>query len=188
MKTEDSVILVSDLDEVIGEMEKYQAHRTGVLHRAISVYLLRRNQDGVAEILIQKRSEHKIVGAGEWANTACGNVRPGERYVDCAVRRLREELGIEVAESSLHPLLKFQYSVQCNQEFAEHEMDQVFVGWYHDSEPQLNSIEVSKTEWVDWNNFADKNWQDKIKKPWTPWFIIMMQNEELKKLVTTYVS
>lgn len=35
-----------------------------------------------------------IVGAGQWANTCYGNVRPGESYLECAWRRLCEELGI----------------------------------------------------------------------------------------------
>jgi isopentenyl-diphosphate delta-isomerase len=144
----DRVILVNERDEVVGEMDKIEAHRLGgTLHRASSVLLF--NAKG--EVLLQQRSSSKIVGAGQWANTCCGNVRPGETYEQCAVRRLREELGIE--NVALRPLIKFQYFAACNAEFSEKEIDQIFVGEFSGvAEP--NSLEVQNTRWENWRDFV----------------------------------
>lgn len=127
----DSVILVDEYDHPIGVMDKIEAHRgEAYLHRAISVFLFQKIDDSWY-LLMQQRSNQKIVGAGLWANTVCGNVRPGESYQECAYRRLREELCFSYADITsfdLLPVYKFQYSVQCNEEYSEREIDQVFVG------------------------------------------------------------
>ena len=38
------VILVNDNDEVVGTMEKLQAHKEGRLHRAFSVFIINENK------------------------------------------------------------------------------------------------------------------------------------------------
>ena len=83
------VILVTEKDEAIGVMEKMEAHRRGVLHRAFSVFLF--DQEG--HMLLQQRSAHKYHGALLWSNTCCSHPYPGEAVEKAAVRRLQEELG-----------------------------------------------------------------------------------------------
>ena len=51
----EEVILVNDLDEQIGLMEKLEAHEKGLKHRAFSVFVF--NSKG--EMLIQRRAIHK---------------------------------------------------------------------------------------------------------------------------------
>ncbi len=178
----DKVTLVNEQDEVIGEMDKIEAHRGKAhLHRAISVYLFRKNPETeVTELLVQQRSHKKIVGALQWANTACGNVWPGESYEACARRRLMFELGISVnaQELPLHPVEKFIYQVQCNAEFSEHEMDQVFAGWY-DGAVTPNPDEVAAVEWVSWEPVQDAEHRALQQKDWAPWFKIMMLNQKI---------
>ena len=88
----DKVILVNSEDQRIGEIDKHQVHEhPAKLHRASSVWLINDSN----QVLLQKRSSKKIVGAGWWGNAICGNVRPTESYEDCAWRRLREEIGVE---------------------------------------------------------------------------------------------
>lgn len=172
----DKVTLVNESDEVIGEMDKIEAHRRdGKLHRASSVYLFRK-RDNAIELLIQKRAAIKIVGAHQWANTICGNVRPTESYEQCAYRRLREELGI--TQLSIQPVYKFLYHLKCgvlteaakaaiknraiadslqdNEEFSEWEMDQVFFGWY-DKEVSPNPDEAQDFSWVKWDTLLEKS-------------------------------
>ncbi|MDA1080007.1 MAG: NUDIX domain-containing protein [bacterium] len=173
----DQVTLVDKNDKVLGAMDKLEAHRNGgVLHRAISVFLFRKKNDKV-ELLIQQRSAKKIVGAGQWANTACGNVRPTENYLECAQRRLREELGIIDPELVLQPGAKFQYQVACNPEFSENELDQVFVGWY-DGEVRQNPEEVANTDWVLWQKLQDGKFEQ-LDYDWAPWFEIMLKRKEV---------
>jgi len=148
----DQVTLVDEKDQVIAAADKLEAHQgLGKLHRAISVYLFRKTTSGI-QILIQQRSQKKIVGSLEWANTVCGNVWPDENYLSCANRRLQVELGITKVE--LEAVEKFRYQIQCNSQFSENEIDQIFAGWY-DGEVKPNPDEVKSFVWVDWQRLCD---------------------------------
>ncbi len=54
------VILVNEKDEPIGTMEKIEAHRKAVLHRAFSIFIF--NSKG--EMLLQQRALNKYHSAG----------------------------------------------------------------------------------------------------------------------------
>jgi isopentenyl-diphosphate delta-isomerase len=181
----DLVILVNDQDQVIGEMDKVEAHRgDGKLHRAISVFLFR-ERNGKKELLIQQRSSKKIVGANQWANTCCGNVRPTESYVDCAHRRLREELGISgVLLEQTH---KFQYQVRCNEEFGENEIDQVYIGQFNGSS-ELNPDEVQAVAWVSWEQIVQSEWRERQNYELAPWFEIMLQKPDLIEAIADRIE
>jgi len=207
----DSVILVDEFDHPIGTLDKYEAHRHGAkLHRAVSVYLFRINPvTDQVELLVQQRSAQKIVGAGLWANTVCGNVRPGESYRDCAERRLREELWIpdwKVPTFSIESVYKFQYFVPCTPEFSEREMDCVFVGFWSKKSPEFeqkkvvqpteivhNPSEVQATKWIDFHELVsaakreDWNSQSMQSPVWenlalAPWFIWMLRDMQLQDI------
>lgn len=118
---EESVVLVDEQDNAIGVMEKMEAHRTGRLHRAFSVFVF--NENG--ELLLQRRAPGKYHSAGLWANTCCGHPRPGEELQDAAQRRLMEEMGIRCA---LEPSFSFIYRADVGNGLHEYELDHVFTG------------------------------------------------------------
>ncbi len=190
----DRVTLINQNDEVLGEMDKLEAHRgEGKLHRAVSVFLFRKNTaKNCVELLIQKRSHTKIVGADQWANTACGNVWPGEAYQECAKRRLAGELGIVTAKIQLLPIDKFQYQVRCNQEFSENELDQVFAGWY-DGKLTPNTEEVVALEWTAWDDLMEElrvgaqDSETQKSKDWAPWFEIIMKKSEIVEKLSQFM-
>src|SRR5689334_14921661 len=124
------VILVDASDNELGTMDKMEAHRKGVLHRAFSILLF--NSKG--EILLQKRSSLKYHSAGLWTNTCCSHPKPNEPMTTAAQRRLSEEMGIN---ASLEFLYKFQYQVQLDNGLIEHELDHVYIGLFND-EPIIN--------------------------------------------------
>ena len=158
----EQVILVDENDQQIGVMDKLKVHRhPAKLHRASSV-LLHNSQD---KWLIQQRSSNKIVSPNKWANTCCGNVRPNETYLECALRRLDEELGI--TQVDLKRVNKFIYQIDDNAEFGEHEIDTVFVGQY-DGKINPNPNEVQNTRWLSKPELLRKitNYPDKYA-PWT---------------------
>jgi len=139
------VVLVDDQDQVIGSDNLYSAHaHPSQRHRAISVWLVR-GEGQSREVFFQKRSLEKIVGADQWGNGVCGNVKPDESYLGCANRRLKEEIGIE--NISLSELYKFEYKVYSNKKYGEHEIDQVYTAYY-DGEFELNPAEVAQAQWV----------------------------------------
>jgi isopentenyl-diphosphate delta-isomerase len=174
----DQVILVDENDNQIGVMDKVEAHRgEAKLHRAISVFLF--NEKG--ELLLQQRSAHKIVGAGEWANTCCGNLRPGESYEECADRRLDEELRIKKVE--LKPIYKFQYHVKCNEEFSEWEMDQIFLGKY-EGEVKPNPEEVNECKWIE----IRKIQFDDNETVYAPWLRLILKDEVFQSEVKKFLQ
>lgn len=178
-QTFDQVILIDERDQQIGVMDKVKAHKNPAkLHRASSIYLFRKGEDGI-ELLIQRRSNKKIVGANQWANTVCVNVRPGESYQEAAYRRLDEELGIK--QAVLDNIYTFRYQIKCNQEFGENEIDHVFVGWY-DEEVVLNKEEVIEVEWVNFDQLNNINFD------LTPWFELMLEDKNLVNKIEKWLQ
>jgi isopentenyl-diphosphate Delta-isomerase len=140
------VALIDSQNNVLGGENLYTAHaHPAQLHRAVSVWLVR-NQDSKRQILLQRRSKKKIVGGDQWGNAICGNVRPNETFLECAQRRLGEEIGVYGVE--LEADFRFEYKIYSNEKYGEHELDQVYLGEY-DGEFELDPDEASAVEWVD---------------------------------------
>ncbi len=137
---EEQVVLISENDEVLGLMEKMQAHVNGVLHRAFSVFLF--NSKG--EMLLQKRADHKYHSPGQWTNAVCSHPRINETYEEGARRRMMEELGIE---ADIHPKFHFIYKAEVGNDLWEHELDHVFTGFY-EGDFRLNEEEVSEVRYI----------------------------------------
>ncbi len=132
---EEQVVLVSEKDEILGVMDKMQAHENGILHRAFSVFLF--NDKG--EMLLQKRANNKYHSAGLWTNTCCSHPRPGEETLAAAQKRLKEEMGFSTA---LTKVFSFVYKAPFDNGLTEHEYDHVFTG-VHNGVVQPNPQEVS---------------------------------------------
>ncbi len=146
----DEVTLVTDDGKLLGRADKLEAHKhPAQLHLAASVWLFNSKK----QVLFQKRSDSKIVGAGWWANTVCGNVFPVETYFDCAHRRLKHELNL--SEIKVVPVYKFTYRAYCNQQYGEHEIDQVYVGKYEGT-VSPNPEEASEVLWIDFATLVEK--------------------------------
>lgn len=137
---EEQVVLVSEKDEILGLMEKMQAHENGILHRAFSVFLF--NVKG--EMLLQKRAATKYHSPNQWTNAVCSHPRNNETYLEAAQRRLKEELGIE---ADLHPKFHFIYKADVGQNLWEHELDHVFTGDF-DGEVTINPEEVAEVRYI----------------------------------------
>jgi isopentenyl-diphosphate Delta-isomerase len=121
---ENAVVLVNELDEEIGIMEKMEAHRKALLHRAFSVFIF--NSKG--EMLLQRRALNKYHSGGLWTNACCSHPMPGETAAQAAQRRLREELGFY---TQLTSAFSFVYKAVFENGLTEYEYDHVFVGQYN---------------------------------------------------------
>lgn len=133
------VTLVNQDDEVIGEMEKIQAHELGMLHRAFSVFIFNSKK----ELLLQKRSSVKYHSSGLWTNTCCGHPRPGEEVKDAAKRRLKEEMGISC---ELNFKQTFLYKAKFENGLTEHELDHIFTAVY-DGNVKPDPAEAEACKW-----------------------------------------
>lgn len=136
----EKVVLVNPNDEVLGQMDKMQAHENGLLHRAFSVFLF--NDQG--EMLLQKRASEKYHSPNQWTNACCSHPRLNESYLDGAIRRTKEELGIDC---ELTEKFRFIYKADVGNGLWEHELDYVFVGNFS-GEFDLNLDEVSEIRYV----------------------------------------
>ena len=162
---EEKVVLVTEKDEVLGLMEKMQAHENGILHRAFSVFLY--NSKG--EMLLQKRAAEKYHSPNQWTNACCSHPRIDETYLEAAKRRLNEELGINC---ELEEKFHFVYKADVGQNLWEHELDHVFVGNY-DSEFQLNTEEVAEVRYISMEDLNQEMKQN--PEQFTEWFKIILE-------------
>jgi isopentenyl-diphosphate delta-isomerase len=119
----EEVILVNEADIPVGKMEKIEAHRKALLHRAFSVFIF----DGEGRMLLQRRADGKYHSPGLWTNACCSHPRPEEDTEAAALRRLREELGFA---TPLTRLFAFTYRSEYDNGLTEFEFDHVFVGHY----------------------------------------------------------
>jgi isopentenyl-diphosphate delta-isomerase len=131
----EQVILVDVDDCEIGVMEKMEAHKQAVLHRAFSVFLF--NPQG--KMLLQQRALTKYHSAGLWTNTCCSHPRPGETLENAVTRRLIEEMGIT---TKVFKAFDFIYQAELPDNLNEYEFDHVFIGNY-DADVRPNHLEVA---------------------------------------------
>ncbi|HWK58795.1 MAG TPA: isopentenyl-diphosphate Delta-isomerase [Parapedobacter sp.] len=162
---EDQVILVDEQDRAIGTMEKLAAHREGLLHRAISVFIF----DDQRRLLLHKRASHKYHSANLWTNTCCSHPAPGEHAMDAAHRRLYEEMGME---ADLAFAFTFQYRAAFDNGLTEYELDHVFIG-HSNCFPAPNPAEVADYRWLSQSDIE----HEVLTRPdtYTAWFKLIYQ-------------
>ncbi len=162
------VVLVDEQDNEMGDEDILVAHRgMGKKHRALSVILYRK-MDGKTELLMQKRSQNKPVFKGLWSNTCCTNLRPGDTYIERAVSRLKEEMGIGLKIEDLRILYRFSYEAQdtTNPGWCENEVDTVIVGEWS-GEMKLNPSEAEDAKWMELGDIKeDMEMNPDIYSPW----------------------
>ena len=168
----ENVVLVDKNDNPIGLMEKIEAHRRGLLHRAFSVFII----DDANRLLLQKRSQTKYHSPGLWTNTCCSHPRNGEILIDAANRRLMQEMGLS---ANLKHMFSFIYRAEFDNGLIEHEFDHVFIG-KSNSDPVINSDEVCEWKWTE----IKKIKKDIIENShhYTEWFKIIF-NKFHNKLI-----
>lgn len=177
------VNLVNAQDEIIGYTDLLDAHRgSGKKHQAISLFLFHKKSDGSLDLLIQQRSQEKIVGALQWANTLCANLIPAEDHLTCLKRRMFEELGIRWRENwRVDKAGVLDYQVACENGFCENEIDHFFVIVLDDEKfnglkVEPNKKEVNDFAWLDWNSVKNKEVGD---RQIAPWFNLFLDNQEI---------
>jgi len=167
----EKVILVNRQDEVLGLMEKMEAHRTGSLHRAFSIFIFNDKK----ELLLQQGALEKYHSGGLWTNSCCSHPRQGETVIEAGNRRMIEELG---CDTELKREFSFIYRAELDQGLTEHELDHVLIGNYNEL-PEFNKEEVMAVKYVPLHELEN----DIMLKPdeYTEWFKIIFQ--KVKNLI-----
>jgi len=168
----EEVILVDRDDNAIGTMEKMEAHRKGLLHRAFSVMIF--NSKG--EILLQKRAKSKYHSGGLWTNACCSHPLPDETMERATQRKLKQEMGIDLKTEYAY---KFIYNTNLDSGLIEHEYDHVFTGVF-DGEPVINTHEVEDWKFIPLDQLRlDVNLNP---EKYTYWFKLILEHQvQLRK-------
>lgn len=83
--------VVDRFNNVIGVKARSEVHRLRLRHRAVHIFVFR--PDG--HMLIHLRTASKVEFPSVWTSSASGHVTSGEDADECAVRELKEELGVD---------------------------------------------------------------------------------------------
>lgn len=169
----EKVVLVDRNDTPLGEMEKMEAHRKALLHRAFSIFVFNDKN----ELMLQQRAESKYHSPGLWTNTCCSHPRPGESLQDAGHRRLVEEMGFDCR---LEKIFDFIYEAELDKGLTEHEFDHVLFGRYNQN-PVINPDEVATFKWMTMDDIARD--MEVSPEKYTVWFRIAFDRvfEHLKK-------
>lgn len=154
------------VDGTLKPVEKLEAHKRGLRHKAVSVFVTRGD-----EVLIQRRAMGKYHTPGLWANTCCTHPEWDETALDCANRRLREELGIEGLVPDYRD--RVEYRADVGGGLIEHEVVDIFVAEApEDLDIDPDPAEVMETEWLSYAALLERV----TAKPsdFTPWLRIYL--------------
>lgn len=168
MTTDLAMQIPAWVDGVLSPVGKLEAHQKGLKHPAVSVMIMSGDQ-----MLIQRRALAKYHTPGLWANACCTHPFWGEDPLDCANRRLVEELGIK--DLSLHHQANLEYRANVGGGLIEHEVVDLFVA----QSDQTLAVEPNPEEVMDWRWVSLESLKEDVKKnpdDYTPWFKIYLRD------------
>ena len=158
---ENRIELVDVFGNTTGWSTKLEVHQSGLLHRAFSIFIIRRDA-----MLIQKRAAHKYHSGGLWSNTCCSHPAGLARLEEEAGRRLIDEMDISCP---LQEIFHFTYYHHFTDRLFEYEYDHVLLGVYEG--PFIpNPEEASDARWISFTELAC--WMTQQPAEFTPWFLI----------------
>ena len=158
---EELLICVDTDDNITGHATKEKCHKgQGLLHRAFSIYIFNDQK----QLLLQKRSQEKLLWPLYWSNSVCSHPRKDESYLIATTRRLKEELGIE---TELKFLFKFHYTSVYKNIGTENELCSVYVGKTRQA-IRPNSSEIAEWKYTDLKYLGLE--LQNSPESFTPWF------------------
>lgn len=132
-------------------------------HLAFSCHIVR--PDG--QMLVTRRALKKRAWPGVWTNACCGHPMPDEHPRDAVLRRVRQELGLDVTDLQL-VLPDFSYRAVDSGGIVEHELCPVWVA-SADRDPEPDPEEVDQWRWASPGHVA----ASLRTTPWafSPWLV-----------------
>jgi isopentenyl-diphosphate Delta-isomerase len=143
--------IVNKQDSVIGRELRDIAHKLGLWHRGVHVFLF--TADG--EMLVQKRSADRTSSPSMLDCSVSEHVKAGESYREAAIRGMKEELGLEGIE--IERLTKFRMNYGVN----DNEISELFQGIVEPGKVKFDPVEIESIAYLGMDELremlADKN-------------------------------
>jgi isopentenyl-diphosphate delta-isomerase len=148
-------------------VDKMEAHRRGLYHQAVSVFIFSGEL-----LLIQRRASGKYHCGGLWANSCCSHPYWNETEEAAASRRLVEELGLEARLTAGNIV---SYRAPVTRGLVENERVHVFHGRVDHRSCRIapNSDEVSETRWASRPELLSE--AQSAPDGFAPWFLIYLE-------------
>ncbi|MGB7319404.1 MAG: isopentenyl-diphosphate Delta-isomerase [Planktotalea sp.] len=160
------IVIPAWVNGVLTPVEKLDAHKRGLRHKAVSVFVFHKG-----EILIQRRALGKYHTPGLWANTCCTHPHWDEPAETCALRRLEEELGLKLENCTYRG--QVEYRADVGNGLIEHELVDVFVAHLNERPAtRLNPDEVMGVHWVSYPDLLASVASEPER--YTPWLRIYL--------------
>lgn len=165
-----TVTLTDAWGHTLGTADLLAAHTgEGMLHLAFSVYLFDTSRKC---LLIQRRSEKKMLWPLIWANTCCSHPFENESAIAAGERRLREEFGFSC------PLIagpSFIYrAVDPAKRGVEHEYVTILTGTVSkEIIPMPDPKEIDEWKWVNLTTLQGE--MTEHQDSYAPWFHLGLQ-------------
>ncbi len=136
--SEELLDLVDEHDQVIGQIERTQAHRQKIYNfRVVQGFL----KNSAGKIWIPRRTGHKSIAPNALDYSVAGHVTSGESYEQALWREVEEELNISLAKAPwrLLGLLTPKQGAHCFEATYE-------ISW--EGEPDYNRQDFSEASWL----------------------------------------
>ena len=135
---------------------KSVAHRNGLFHPTIHVWLYTRN----GQLLIQKRGKNKKSFPLLWDVSVAGHIGAGEDIVASALREVEEEIGLVLEPLELQKIGVFKSQKDHSDNFRDYEFHHTFIA---ELKVPLNSLtkqdsEVEEIALIPLLKFAEETW------------------------------
>lgn len=174
--TDLTALIPAWVDGTLTPLGKLAVHQQGLRHKAVSVFVM-----AGEKTLIQRRALGKYHTPGLWANTCCTHPHWGEQPLDCAIRRLDQELGIKAVQPEFCDQIEYRADVGGG--LIEHEIVDLFIA---KAGPDLkvtpNPDEVMQYDWVEIDELKHRVLDD--PNSYTPWLRIYL-TEHSDRIFTT---
>lgn len=148
--------IVDENGEPTGEVrDREEIHSKGLLHRTSHLWIVRDNDKGGLDVLLQKRSDNKDSNPGCYDISSAGHIKAGDGYLNSAIRELREELGMEASQEELVQcyVRRVRYeAIFHGKEFRDNQVTRVYRMKRNDINIEnltLQKEEVSSVIWMD---------------------------------------
>lgn len=141
--------------------ERSEVHHDGDLHGTSHVWIVRDNDKGSFDVLLQKRSANKDAYPGCYDISSAGHIPAGSDFLESAIRELKEELGIVANKEELIFIGMISRYIETEfygKPFNDNEISAVYI---YQNEININELKLQKEEvesvvWMDYNTCIER--------------------------------